>query len=536
MSNTSSNNKAPDSGFTLIKALCETSAYAHEAASVHTVETHISWVLLTGEYAYKIKKPVNFGFLDFSTLEKRRFFCHEELRLNRRLAANLYLEVAPITGSSDHPRMGGTGEAIEYAVKMIQFPSGYLLSEYAERGNLGVAEIDQMAAIIADFHETIEKAAADSPYGNSEDIRYWFTENFDVIQPLLEQDSHRQQLHAIHVWGNDEWHNKKTVMQQRKQQGNVRECHGDLHLSNITLLNGRITPFDCIEFNTMLRWIDVISEVAFVFIDLLHFGYEHHAWRFLNHYLQQTGDYPGLALLRYYLVYRALVRGKIALLRMAQHRNNATVCRQAQDEYSIFANLAERFTRDSKAVLIITHGYSGSGKSTFASQLAEKTGALQIRSDIERKRLFGYRAQEATGSRIGSGLYTQAAGLQTYQRLAGLARGVIEAGFAAIVDAAFLKLEQRALFRKLAADCGVPFFIIDFQASDEELLKRIKQRQQNQTDASEATIEVLRQQQLSGQPLLEEEQSHVIMIDTESSNALQTLLDHFDYCNNPEIV
>jgi aminoglycoside phosphotransferase family enzyme/predicted kinase len=529
MSNTSpTGNKALDSGSTLIKALSQSSAYSHEAASVHVVETHISWVLLTGEYAYKIKKPVNFGFLDFSTLEKRRFFCHEELRLNRRLAANLYLEVTPITGSLDHPKMDGTGEVFEYAVKMVQFPSGRLLSEYAERGSLGIAEIDQMSIIIADFHDTIAKAAPDSIYGNSEDIKHWFTENFDVIQPLLEQDSHRQQLHALQLWGNGEWHNKKTVMQQRKQQGNVRECHGDLHFSNITLLNGRITPFDCIEFNPMLRWIDVISEVAFVFIDLLHFGYEHLAWRFLNHYLQQTGDYPGLSLLRYYLVYRALVSGKIALLRMAQRRNNATVCRHAQNEYSLFANLAERFTKESRAVLIITHGYSGSGKSTFASQLAEKTGALQIRSDIERKRLFGYRAHDSTGSGIKSGVYTQAAGLQTYLRLAELAKSVIEAGFTAIIDAAFLKLEQRTLFRRLAADCGVPFFIIDFQASDEELLKRTKQRQQQQTDASEATIEVLRQQQRSGQRLLEEEQSHVITIDTESSNALQTLLDHFN--------
>lgn len=330
MSKTSTSNKAAlDSGFTLIKALGEASAYVHEVASVRMVETHISWVLLTGQYAYKIKKPVNFGFLDFSTLEKRRFFCHEELRLNRRLAANLYLEVVPITGKPDHPKMGGTGEAIEYAVKMIQFPSGQLLSEHAERGNLGVDEIDQITRIIADFHETIEKTTKDSPYGNSENIRHWFVGNFDLIRPLLENDSHKQQLQAIRTWGNGEWCNKKALMQHRRQQGNVRECHGDLHLSNMTIINGQITLFDCIEFNPMLRWINVISEVAFLIIDLLHFGYEHHAYRFLNHYLHYTGDYLGLALLRYYLVYRALVRGKVSLLRMAQHRNNDTVCKHA---------------------------------------------------------------------------------------------------------------------------------------------------------------------------------------------------------------
>ncbi len=158
------------------------SAYEHEVASVSLVETHISWVLLTGQYAYKIKKPVNFGFLDFSTLQKRRFFCHEELRLNRRLAADLYLDVVPITGQPDHPKIGGTGEAIEYAVKMAQFPAGLTLNERAERGQLGADEIDQIVDIVADFHETIEKASEESPYGESEDIKHWFVENFNHIE------------------------------------------------------------------------------------------------------------------------------------------------------------------------------------------------------------------------------------------------------------------------------------------------------------------------------------------------------------------
>ena len=162
------NKTAPDTGPTMIKALFEANAYEHEITAVSIIETHISWVLLTGKYAYKIKKPVNFGFLDFSTLEKRRFFCHEELRLNRRLAADLYLDVVPITGNPDQPKMGGAGEAIEYAVKMIQFPAGYTLSERAESGQLGLDEIDQITGIIADFHETIEKAGEDSPYGSSE--------------------------------------------------------------------------------------------------------------------------------------------------------------------------------------------------------------------------------------------------------------------------------------------------------------------------------------------------------------------------------
>ena len=509
---------------TLIKALFKADAYTHEIAAVSLVETHISWVLLTGNYAYKIKKPVNFGFLDFSTLENRRFYCLEELRLNRRLTAELYLDVVPITGTPARPKMGGIGEAIEYAVRMVQFPAGCTLSERAERGQLSVEDCDQITAIIAGFHETVDRADAASPYGSSECIKHWFVENFSHIGPLLIDDGHKRQLQAIQAWGEDEWNSKAGLMQRRKQQGQVRECHGDLHLSNMTLIDGKVVLFDCIEFNPRLRWIDVISEIAFLVIDLLHFGYDCLAYRFLNHYLQHTGDYQGLAVLRYYLVYRALVRAKVALLRQVQQHHDTTLSAPVCEEYTGFANLAEHFTHVGRVALIITHGYSGSGKSTLAGQLAEKTGALQIRSDRERKRLFGYAAQERTGSGLDSGAYTAKAGLKTYQHLADCGKAVLEAGFSAIIDAAFLKTEQRNLFRRLAANLGVPFMIIDFQASEEELGRRIGQRQ---NDVSEATVDVLRHQLQSAQPLSPEEQACAITINTESDNALEKLLEYF---------
>lgn len=512
-----SDETAPDSSLTLINALSEANACS-------LIETHISWLLLTGQYVYKIKKPVNFGFLDFSTLEKRRFCCNEELRLNKRLAAELYLEVVPITGTENQPQLGGAGVAIEYAVKMVQFPAGQLLGEYARTGQLGTDHIDQLVDIVADFHQTIAQTDSKSPYGDSANINHWFAENFDHIKPLLVDNAEKQQLQRIRQWGDTEWHKLTGLMQLRKQQGYVRECHGDLHLGNMTLINGKVTLFDCIEFNPMLRWVDVISEVAFLFIDLLHFGYDRYAYRFLNRYLQRTGDYQGLALLRYYLVYRALVRAKVSLLRMAQQQGDDAVTKQARCEYAAFAGLAERFTTSRRPALIITHGYSGSGKSTLAGQLAEKIGAFQIRSDIERKRLFGYQAYAQTGSGIDDGLYTQDASLKTYQHLKELARTALEAGFPTIVDATFLKAGQRELFRQLAADCGAPFQIITFQASDRELCRRIKQRQ---NDASEATVDVLHRQLQSAQPLSEQEQSCVITIDTENSNALETLLDNF---------
>jgi predicted kinase len=308
-------------------------------------------------------------------------------------------------------------------------------------------------------------------------------------------------------------------MQFRKRQGYVRECHGDLHLSNITLIDGRVTPFDCIEFNPMLRWIDVISEIAFLVMDLLHHGYQGHAFRFLNQYLHYTGDYQGLGLLRYYLAYRAMVRAKVTILRMQQCQPE--VYRKERIAFDAFMDLAVRFTRNNQAVLAITHGYSGSGKSTLAEQLAEQISAIQIRSDVERKRLFGYQAQDGTGSGIDSALYTPEATQKTYQYLADLAKAVIDAGFSVIIDAAFLKLWQRELFKQTARERNVRFVILDFCASEQELTRRIQRRK---NDASEATVEVLRQQLNSAEPLSKDERAYTLAIATEGDNVLDKLL------------
>ncbi len=492
----------------LIQALCKPDAYPHTTGEIRLVETHISWVLLTGQTVYKIKKPVQFAFLDFSTLAQRLFYCREELRLNQRLAPELYLDIVPITGTPEHPTLGGeAGDVIEYAIKMRQFPAGQLLSERAANGQLSTDEIDQLAQIIADFHGICAKAREGSPYGDSASIKRWSDENFACISPLLKDDPQLQQLRRIQSWGETQWQQKASLMQARKQQGFVRECHGDLHLNNITLINGKVTLFDCIEFNAELRWIDVISEIAFLMVDLLHVGYDAYAYRALNRYLQLTGDYAGLGLLRYYLVYRALVRAKLALLRMLQQQDGETI-RQAHDEYAVYAALAERFTQSANPVLIITHGYSGSGKSFLASQLAAQTGALQIRSDVERKRLFGYHAQDRTDGSI----YSPTAGQQTYQQLAALAKMVIEAGFPVIVDATFLKSAQRGMFRQLADDCGVRFIILAAQASAQTLRQRVSERH---GDASEATLEVLQRQLQSAQALSAQERSEAIMVDTE---------------------
>ena len=506
----------------LIHSLLDSQAYPHETATIELLETHISWVLLTGKFAYKIKKPVDFGFLDFSTLEKRRFCCNEELRLNRRFSTSLYLDVALITGTPERPAMAGKETVIEYAVKMRQFDQEGLMSARAEKGLLSTEDIDGIARIVSRFHNGTETASAESPYGEPDDIKHWSEENFQHIEPLLNDASEIRQLESLHAWTRNEWQQKADLMRQRKRQGFIRECHGDLHLGNIALIDDQVTPFDCIEFNPMLRWIDVASEMAFIFMDLLHRQFKALAWRLLNRYLQKTGDYQGLALLRYYLVYRALVRAKVALLRMQQD-SDPIKRNSIQAEYQAYAGLAERHIQTPLPMLLITHGFSGSGKSFYAEKLAEQLGTIHLRSDIERKRLYGFAPQASTNSEAGGGIYNAEASRLTYQHLANTAHAILNEGFSVIVDATFLKQTQRAGFIELAAKTHASLLILDFKASQQTLIERIDSRQQQGTDPSEATPEILQRQIDTNEPLTEPEQNMTITVDTESESAFEKL-------------
>ena len=487
-----------------IQSLLRPDAYPHPVSAIELLETHISWVILTGQYAYKIKKAVKFDFLDFSTLEKRHFCCEEELRLNRRFAPNLYLQVVPITGTKKHAQVNGDGEIIDYALQMQQFAASQLLSEKANRRELDVEIIDQLADLIADFHHHANVDTSESCYGSMTEIRHWFLGNFANIRPLVKDDEFLRQLTHLEIWGKQELLKHKSRIQQRKQQGFIRECHGDLHLGNIALLDNRVTPFDGIEFNPALRWVDVIDEVAFVMMDLMQHHLKSFAYRFLNRYLHHGGDYQGLSLLRYYSVYRALVRSKVALLREPPHLYEA----------KSYAILADNFCTFTSPFLLITHGYSGSGKSTFSAKLAETLSMIHLRSDFERQRLF---------SKV-ENKYSPEHSKQIYQTLADFAADILFAGFSVIVDATFLKLEQRALFQTLANTQNVAFFILEFQATEEELSHRIIQRQQLGQDASEATLDVLQQQLKIAQPLTLAEQNNVIHVNN-SVEAVEKLLN-----------
>lgn len=504
----------------LVAGLLNPSAYAHPVGRIELIETHISWVLLTGESAYKIKKPVNFGFLDFSTLQQRERFCREELRLNRRFAPTLYLDVVPITGTPDAPVVGGAGEAFEFAVRMRQFPQEALLSSMLERGALGAEQIDELACTLAELHARIKAAPAESPFGTPEAVREPVRENFRHLSRCSREQ--KQILRELEQWSETEFAVRLSSFAARTAGGFIRECHGDLHLGNIVWLDGRPVPFDCVEFNEAFRWIDVLSETAFLVMDLEDRGRAEYAHQALNAWLERSGDYEGVPVLRYYLVYRALVRAKVALLRLEQLEREARA--ELEGELAGYLDQAVRYTRPERPLLMITHGPSGAGKTTGTQPIVDFCGAIRIRSDVERKRLFGIGPSERPQNDLMEKLYSTEATQGTYARLAECAEAVIDGGFPAVVDATFLERGRRDQFRALSRRLNVPFVVLDFRAADDLLRSRVSHRARDGGDASDATLDVLERQLQSADPLGPDKRKDVLVIESGSPAALERLL------------
>ncbi len=463
------------------------------------LETHISWVLLAGDYAWKIKKPVNFGFLDFSTLEQRRFYCEEELRLNGRLAPRMYLEVVPVCGSADAPKLDGEGDPLDYAVKMRRFDQAGLLSNRLTQ--LTPELMDELAGLVADFHQQIQVCGQDCEYGLPELVLAPMLDNFSTIRELGQPPEIIEQLAQLETWTRARAETLNSLLGQRKSGGFIRECHGDMHLGNITLIDERAVIFDGIEFNPELRWIDTMNEIAFLLMDLREKGLPELAWHFLNRYLQETGDYPALALCDFYQAYRAMVRAKVAALGGNQ-----------QAEFGAYLQQAQACTSNPAPRLIITHGLSGSGKSHAASRLADQSGFVHLRSDVERKRLAGLAALSRTDSAPESGIYTRDKTTETYQHLLQLAKQVLQDGYSVIVDATFLLRAQRQIFEELAQQLSVPFLILDMQTPETLLRQRIRQRQQLALDPSEADEKVLELQLQNRQPLTSQEAACAVTV------------------------
>lgn len=469
------------------------------------IETHISWVVLGGGFAWKIKKPLDLGFLDFSGLEARRHACEEELRLNRRLAPDIYLEVIGLRGPPAPDGGHGGSGIIDYAVKMRRFPDDAAVgAPLATR--MSLAQAARLGEAIGRFHAGLPRQPPHGAWGGIDATRATIETNLQQLEALSGAGA-GELLRRCRQFLDGELARLHEFIETRQREGAVRECHGDLHLGNLVQLGERIVPFDALEFDPMLRWTDVMSEVAFLVMDLEVRGRRDLAFAFLNAWLESSGDFAGLDGLRLYLSHRALVRAKVSLL------GPLHATEDDPGPHTLLAYAAAPLPAASGMLLILS-GPSGSGKSWLARQLAPCLPAIHIRSDVERKRLFGLAALARTASPRGAGIYDEGTSVRVYEEMLRLASAVLAAGLPVIVDATCLYRSQRAAFIDMATRLGRPALLLACTAAEDILLARVRQRAQEARDPSEADVAILREQLRKHEPPAADEGCERIIIDT----------------------
>lgn len=509
----------------LIQSLLRPEAYPHEVGKLELIETHISWVLLTGPYAYKIKKPIKLEFLDFRLLSSRKKFCDVELKLNRQWAPEIYLDVVTIRQSGQQTAVGETGRVIEYAVKMKQFPQSARLDAQLDAGALDNQDMRSFAELLANQHRQARVCDLNETHGTLSYIRQPMLENFEH----LTKDFKSKSVERLRDWTSNKLCRLHSVLLARQREGFIRVCHGDLHLANMVRLDSGIRAFDCIEFSEKLRDIDVISDVAFLAMDLVARQRTDLAYQFLNRYLEISGDYMGMQLFDLYFVYHCLIRAKVAMIRSSERAVVADAERDMVDVMHYIA-VAEDCIARPFPMLIAMHGLSGSGKTWVSEQVMRMMPAIRVRSDIERKRLNALGETGHSHSSVGHGLYREKITVEVYDRLRYLATVLLTAGHTVIIDAAFLAIEERRKLEFSAERLGVTLIFLDTRATEGELQARLIRRARIGKDASEASLDVLRYQQQTADELVDSESTHVLPVNTDDEILLPKLIEQIRQC------
>jgi aminoglycoside phosphotransferase family enzyme/predicted kinase len=500
----------------LPEQLLRPDAYPHPVAHIELVETLLSWVFLTGVYAYKVKKPVHFDYVDFSTLALRKHFCEEELRCNTTYAPELYRDVVAIARSVDgkltvcaSDRAAGA-TIIDYAVKMLQFDPAAQADRRLDAGLLGVEELRQFGRTLATQHALL--AAIDAPV----DPVAPMLDNFTTLRTAASASHLRVSLAQLELATREEAEQAKPLLSMRHREGFVRECHGDLHLQNMVLTERGIRAFDCLEFDRTLRVIDVWCDAAFLVMDCCVRGREDLGYAFIDGYLDQSGDYAGVALLPLYARYRAMVRAKVAALQLEQ-----SFASRKLDMLNALVAWATRQRCRGPGRLVVTCGVSGSGKSFWAAQLAPALPAIRLRSDVLRKYRHGLPPNSESGSALEGGIYGKQSTRDVYEQLATLARELLQRGENVIVDCTNLHVWQRELFYAAAEAARSRCVLLHFSASKAVLQQRIAQRRAQADDASEADEDVLEWQLANEEPPAASEP--VVRVDSERTSLRQIM-------------
>ncbi len=495
-----------------LRALLKAPAYPHSAEPVTLIETHISWVLLAGEFAYKIKRPVCLEFVDQRSLQRRHFFCLEELRLNRRFAPTLYLEVVRITLQNGEARIGGEGRAVEYAVRMRRFDRAQELDRLLADRGIEPEELALFGRRVAELHAGLPQACPKDSWGRPEAVRELLLDNFEETLRAAAPVGSAGQVEVLRAPLLQKLRSTEASLLLRREQGHVREAHGDLHSRNVARVDGELLAFDCLEFKPSFRWIDSVDETSLLLVDLEARGWPLHAHAFWSGYLEQSGDYGGHRVLDLYRAHRALVRAKIAALTMT--RSTAPEAQVLLQEHRALLHKAGQALAPRDVLLLLIGGVSGSGKTWLARQLAPALQMTHVRSDVERKRLGGLDLAARSNSGPGQNLYAPAMTDAVYARLVECAQAVLCGGHSAIIDATFLQRAVRQNFIALAVRLGVHIAMIHCGAELPILRARLAERLRGGSDASEADDSILDWQLQRYEPMDSREGAELIEINT----------------------
>jgi aminoglycoside phosphotransferase family enzyme len=504
----------------LIQAMLDPGFYPHPVREpIQLVQTHISYIFLTGNYAYKVKKPLDFGFLNFTTLERRRYFCQEELRLNQRGAPGLYLQVLPIVQAEGRFQLDGSGEPVEYTLKMRQFPQEQLFSNLLERGELTPLLMEELGRVVAAFHAQAETNDYIRSFGRPEQVRQAFDENYAQTQRYIGGPQTADQYRETQAYTDRFFAERQELFYQRIEQDRIREGHGDLHLGNLCWWEGQILLFDCIEFNEAFRFVDTMYDVSYAVMDLDARHRSDLGNAYLNTYLEETGDWEGLKILPIYLNRQAYVRAKVTSFLLddpaAAEADKANAFHTAARYY----RLAWEYTLPKQGQLFLMAGLSGAGKSTVARHLARQRGAIHIRSDAVRKHLAGIPLRQRGGPEV----YTPEMTDRTYRRLVQLGVELAREGYSVILDAKFDRQALRGMAIEQAQRCRIPLCILYCHAPEPVLRERLQRRTLpasslgeplNLADIADATADLLAQQQAQWQDFSEGERRLLQVLDT----------------------
>ena len=477
----------------LVEALSDPSFYPHPVDEVKFLQTHISSVFLTGEYVYKLKKPVNFGFLDFSTLELRKLYCRAEVELNRRLAPSIYLKAAPITLDGENLALEGDGEIVDWVVVMRQLDEERLGTQVEARGELSTQHMDALVDVLVPFYATAATGESVDRYGAIKSVKFNTDENFNQTESYVGKLISRERFDHIVEWTNHFFKSHADLLKRRIAEGRIRESHGDLHLGNIFFESPPII-FDCIEFNERFRCGDVAVDLAFLAMDLDFNGRSDLSQHLIDGYVAASGDSELPELLDFYKCYRAYVRAKIACFTSVDPALDDTAKRKQRNLARRYFGLAYRYAGGTdKASLVVLYGLMGSGKTSIARYLREQYGWHLLSTDAVRKQISGVGEATRVYVPYNEGLYSPEMNQKTYAEVCDRAENLILAGFDVVIDGAFKRQAERVPVIELAdrADAKLVFLRTTCQVNEQR--RRLSKRQRHDT-RSDGRVELMEHQ------------------------------------------